>query len=99
MASTNRPDPWENPDPEHCHFEAVEAGPEWREGGSGRRCRFTLEGRRTCRAPAVARLDRGKRVHGQRQPMWWHYCGDHLYGRWIEDGKVMQWRLVENEES
>lgn len=28
----------------------------------------------------------------------WDYCADHLYGGWIEDGKVMHGRLVPIEE-
>lgn len=29
---------------------------------------------------------------------WWKYCAEHLYGRWIENGAVMFWRLVPIEE-
>lgn len=47
-------------------------------------CRYTTgPGRATCRKPSVARLNRGAR--GAR-PQWWHYCGDHLFGRRIRDG-------------
>jgi len=45
-----------------------------------------------CGAPAVASVLRG----GTRQP--WDYCADHLYGRWVEDSKVMGWRMVPNEQ-
>lgn len=51
----------------------------------GRLCRF-----RPCREPAVAVLDRSRR-RGRR--LWYGYCDEHLYGRWIEDGKVVGWRL------
>lgn len=49
-----------------------------------RRCRF---GRPSCRAPSVARFRRGR--------SWWHYCADHLYGRWILGGRVVAWKLRE----
>jgi len=70
------------------HYVAVEAGPEWRiADADDRLCS-------QCRRPAVAVLLRpGKR--GER-PKRWRCCDDprHLYGRWVENGKVMQWRLV-----
>lgn len=28
-----------------------------------------------------------------RGQTWWAYCERHLYGRWIEDGKVVGWVL------
>jgi hypothetical protein len=31
----------------------------------------------------VAALKRGRQ--------WWFYCPEHMYGRWIEDGRVMEW--------
>lgn len=51
-------------------------------------CRFT-EKRITCGKPAAATLFRGSKT-GTRP---YNYCADHLYGRWIENGKVMHWRL------
>jgi hypothetical protein len=51
----------------------------------GRRCRFVAGQRRTaCGRPAVARLMRGR-----RRRTWWYYCGEHLYGRWVEAGRVV----------
>lgn len=92
MSLLERPEPWENPDPERCHFEAVpEDVDRWKISDVGR-CRFTVD-RRACGAPSVAALRRGS-----RRPSWWHYCAEHLYGRWIEGGRVMTWRLVKNEE-
>ncbi len=44
--------------------------------------------RRSCGAPAVAELRRGT-----SRAQWWAYCPDHMYGRWIEDGQVMNWIL------
>ncbi len=92
-----RPTPWSVP-PDGFHFEAVEQTDDYLPWvtpavGAGR-CRFTVgPGRKRCGAPAVATLMRGSR--DRKRP--WDYCADHLYGRWIEDGKVMGWRLVEDD--
>jgi len=66
----------------------------WTIGNSGRRCRFPVgPGNTSCKAPAVAALNRGRwsRRVGRIVDSWWSYCGSHLYGRWIEDGQVMHW--------
>ena len=52
------------------------------------RCRFQV-GRRGCGEPAKAWLHRG--MTGAL----WAYCADHLYGRWIENGQVMEWHVIE----
>ena len=86
-----RPEPWENPDPERYHFEPVESeGDRWRLWARGQ-CRYIVGPRASdrCPCPGAAQILRGNR--------WWNYCEDHLYGRWIEDGKIMQWRLIEND--
>jgi hypothetical protein len=59
-----------------------------------RRCRWGAGfGHRACGAPAVAELNRGHlNDQMERRDSWWAYCADHLYGRWIEDGRVMAWR-------
>lgn len=60
--------------------------------GAGR-CRYTIgPGHKVCGAAPVATLFRG----GKRQP--WDYCAKHMYGRWVEDGRVMHWRRVKDEE-
>lgn len=95
-----RPEPWENPDPSRFHFE-VAPSPDWRlvdqQEGSKRRCRWTVgPGHLTCKKPSVAALNRRHRTISQRfGAAWWHYCGDHLYANWIEDGQVLHWRLTE----
>lgn len=62
-----------------------QAGPDQRlPARAGRAAR-----RPSCGRDAVAWMDRGVRWHN-----WYAYCGDHLYGRWIEDGKIMWWRLA-----
>ena len=57
--------------------------------GSRRFC--VAGGGRPCNRKAVATLTRAQ-GKGTRK---WHYCGDHLYGRWIEDGRIMEWVLRE----
>lgn len=54
--------------------------------GAGYRCRHST--RRPCPNVPVAGLRRGRY---SRQL--WRYCDRHLYGRWIENGKVVGWRL------
>jgi len=58
----------------------------------GKRCR-----RKGCGAPAVAQF---RRQHSSSMTgwTWWAYCADHLYGRWIEDGRVVGWRMVPDPE-
>jgi hypothetical protein len=55
---------------------------------SGRRCRR----KDCCRAPVARLMRRDKHALAGVTP--WHYCAEHMYGRWVEDGKVMHWRLV-----
>lgn len=75
---------------------------DWRVA-SGKRCR-RREGpevgvrgshARACGRPSVAELNRPARQHGRLLDNWWAYCASHLYGRWIEDGKIMHWILRE----
>ncbi len=91
-----RPEPAYPPPDGHRHVPAVDTG--WRLD-QGRRCRFTVRGHRQCGADSVAAFNRGRhsRTHG-RVDSWWAYCADHLYGRWIEDGNVMHWIAVPDEE-
>jgi hypothetical protein len=44
---------------------------------------------RACGKPAAAALHRAH-SHGRTD---YYYCGQHLYGRWIQDGQVWAWRL------
>ncbi len=56
-----------------------------------RRCRANAGHKhRGCGAPAVAELNRSR----TDRPMWWAYCADHMYGRWIEEGAVKQWTTI-----
>lgn len=86
-----RPAPWAPP-PEGHHYEAVEQD-DWATPAVGAgRCRYGGGGtNKACGRPAVATLFR------RGKP--WDYCGEreHMYGCWVEDGKVMGWRLVEDE--
>lgn len=77
------PIPFDAPDGFHFEWRPDD---DWFVGTrSSGRCRFAV-GRRACGAPAVASLRRGT-THTQ----WWDYCGEHLYGRRLVDGVVMQW--------
>lgn len=64
---------------------------DWKVGNDGKKCRM-----KGCKNPSVAALRRKHRCfyEGFR---WWHYCGDHLYGREIRDGVVKFLRLVKND--
>lgn len=85
----SRSEPWAEP-PDGFHFEVV-ADTEWITPPTGAgRCRYTVgPGHRICGAAPVATLMRGFRP---ARP--WDYCAEHLYGRWIEDGRVVGWWLV-----
>ncbi len=49
-----------------------------------RRCRWGAGfGKRSCRRPSVAKMNRGR-----EREQWWHYCEDHLYGRIVVDGVI-----------
>jgi hypothetical protein len=67
-----------------------------------RRCRYAVGSRAHvrvyCGKPAVAEMNRGRYAPGARttrRDAWWAYCGDHLYGRWMEDGVLMCWGVVD----
>jgi hypothetical protein len=86
---TVRPSPtWEAP--AGSVHEPVLAGNDWRLVIGEKRCRL-LQARKACGAPAVVEVNRAQ--HGRRDN-WWAYCGDHMFGRWIEDGRIWQWRAV-----
>lgn len=56
------------------------------------RCRYPVgPGNTRCKVQSVAALNRQRwsRHRGGLVDCWWAYCGDHLYGRWIEAGQVM----------
>lgn len=83
--------------PEGYELAAV-ADADWRLA-AGKRCRRGAShanggraDRRPCGRPSTAELKRGS-----SRPQWWAYCIDHLYGRWVENGKVMHWILREKE--
>lgn len=65
--------------------------PEWRID-EGRPCRFTVgPGHARCRASSAVALNRHRWMRNRLVDSWWAYCGDHMYGRWVEDGQVMHW--------
>lgn len=83
--------------PKGHHFEAFPASVDrWRplapDGGIGYVCRrYPGSPTRRCPNQPVAKLNRGIR---RGRPMWWNYCAEHMYGRWIENGTVMEWTPV-----
>lgn len=98
-------DKWPDGVPEGCRVEVTAEDPlRWRtvdEAEAERyRCRWTTgPGHETCGARPVAALDRGRHPFGgPRRPSWWYYCGDHLYGRWIEGDEVVHYRIVRVDE-
>lgn len=48
-------------------------------------CRYST--RQPCSSRVVASLQRG-RSRGRH-----FYCAGHMYGRWIESGRIVSWRL------
>jgi len=67
----------------------------WRLVVGERRCRYVQGRVFRCPNMAVAELKReySKRFVGctvpRRHVSWWAYCTDHMYGRRIEDGKIL----------
>jgi hypothetical protein len=82
--------------PEGYRLEWVEEEPEfWRlataDERETRKCRMIR-----CPNSPVAALNRGYWKHTES---WWLYCGDHLYGRRIRNGRIEVRRLVEANEA
>jgi hypothetical protein len=88
-----RPAPPEPLRGHHWEATAEQEHLKWRLA-SGKPCR---SGRPSCKRPCVAEINRGVVFPGRaRKDRWWAYCEQHLYGRWIENGQIMHWRLVED---
>jgi hypothetical protein len=81
MEPTERP-PFEGKVPDGYELVAV-PDPQWRLV-SGKRCRRQEAFHQVCTNPAVAEF---RRAHGH----WWGYCPEHMYGRWVENGRVLRW--------
>lgn len=64
---------------------------------TGKRCRRAVTGRRACRAPSVAELNRKRNLAGKAYDSLWPYCLPHFfeYAWWIEQGQVWSWALRE----
>lgn len=70
--------------------------PDWRlldAGEEDHRCR----GGRECSSRVVAALSR--RYGRNQQRHWWFYCSEHLYGRLIEQGRVLMPVLMDAAEA
>jgi hypothetical protein len=96
------PPPFELLEPEHEW--RVYAADEWRTLGpdTTKRCRNWRGHRKTRgRALAVAELRRkqwapySRGGGGRSVPVWWAYCAEHLYGRWLEGGVVLEYRVAD----
>lgn len=59
----------------------------------GRQCVQRVASER-CPNDAVAVLYRTVWMPNYRTTRPYRYCADHLYGRWLHDGKVVGWRMV-----
>lgn len=69
--------------------------PDWRFGTKYTKCRQPH-----CPNPPVAEFDRLFTVRGGRRvPRAYAYCEQHLYGRKIENGQVLHWVLVPDDEA
>jgi hypothetical protein len=83
--------------PAGYHWEPFQEGRRWRLV-TGKQCRMRLNRHITCARPAVAEFARQRRLSsGKAIDAWWAYCEEHLYGRWIENGVIMYWKLVEDQ--
>lgn len=71
--------------------------PDWRIHTRDMLCR-RLVARVRCTTPAVADLLRSSYRSARGEGTWWAYCPEHMYGKWVEDGVVMEWRLREDRE-
>jgi hypothetical protein len=91
-AAVVRPDPPYVPEPGD-RWEAAEASTDWSLAEPGSTCRWRGSGDpHACGDTAVVRL-----VRGIKRRIQWNYCAPHAvgkYGKWVEDGKVVQWVLA-----
>jgi hypothetical protein len=89
LTTARPPQPETPPAPGH-HYAPAPAGPEWSPAEEGKTCRYRGAGDDKAHgAPAVLAL-----MRGVRRRIKWNYCAEHSYGRWLEDGVVMNWILV-----
>lgn len=68
---------------------------------TARRCRWTLASpRRACGQPSAAMLWRVLHRRGGRTSLQgWFYCVEHLYGRRIEDGRILALTRIPDSEA
>jgi hypothetical protein len=88
-----RPDP-PHEAPEGYHWQALPADRAWGPAQEGKKCRWRGSAPQACGDTGAVVLTRGI-----RRPIPWNYCAaDALehYGVWLEDGKVLTWKLREN---
>jgi hypothetical protein len=90
---TTRPEP-HSPAPDGYEWH-VQPNLDWRIPSAYQRCR-----QHHCDTPPVADMNRPRYLYRERRSVdrWWAYCAEHMYGNWIEDGKVVCWILRERGE-
>lgn len=96
VASVERPPRWSYAEPPPGYARVARPAKDWRvQAGSG--CRAAAGGgHHACGEPSVAALNR----HGKGGcDVWWPYCPEHMYGRWVEGDQVLGWVLVPEEEA
>ena len=80
---------WGQPVPDGYEAQVYAEDEQWRvrsEDAPPRKCR----GKLACQSPPVAEMNRRP---ADMRSMWWAYCAEHMYGRWIEGGRVVGCRL------
>lgn len=84
--------------PPDCIVVARPADDRWAVVDGKYQCsRISGPGKVRCERVAVAELNRPRHTRrGTTIACWYMYCADHLadYGRWVEDGDVMEWVSV-----
>lgn len=69
-------------------FVPEQEGDDWKLS-DGRQCSHMH-----CTNVAVAALNRQRHMYrtGRKVDAWFHYCPDHMYGRWVEWDEVWWWK-------
>jgi hypothetical protein len=92
MTDMERPPKWDSWLPESERLPDEEwimvVDTDWTTPAHGQRCRFGSNRYGFCGKPPIATMFRGRTRRS------WSYCPEHMYGRWVEDGKVWSWRAA-----
>lgn len=95
MIEFARPQPSSPPPAGHHHVPVAEPLDQWRPAPQTKRCRANAtKNVRACGRPAVLEFLRpGRYRYGKRPGVWWAYCEQHTFGRWLEGDRVMCWHV------